>query len=92
MLVLRDADTMFSDQIMCFVNEIDYYMRCQQREQARKLTGKIPTVAEYWETRLGTSAVTCMLALYEYERLHLNVSLFSYLVTDRSQLQICRWT
>jgi hypothetical protein len=55
-----------TDQIMCFVDEIEHYMECQQREQARKLTGKIPTVAQYWDTRLGTSAVPTMLALMEY--------------------------
>lgn len=69
-LLLRNANTTSPDQIMSFVNEIDYYMDCQQREQGRKLTGKIPTNSEYWETRLGTSAVTSMLALNEYERLH----------------------
>ena len=66
---------------MSFVNEIDYYMDCQQREQGRKLTGKIPTVAEYWETRLGTSAVTSMLALNEYERLHM-----TFLISVTSKL------
>ncbi|KAJ5181652.1 hypothetical protein N7449_011799 [Penicillium cf. viridicatum] len=54
------------DQIMTFVNEIDYYMDCQQREQKRKLTGRLPIVAEYLETRMGTSAVTSMLALNEF--------------------------
>ncbi|KJK61137.1 Non-plant Terpene Cyclases Class 1 [Aspergillus parasiticus SU-1] len=54
------------DQIMTFVNEIDYYMSCQQREQKRKLTGRLPIVAEYLETRMGTSAVTLMLALNEF--------------------------
>lgn len=54
------------DQIMTSVNEIDYYMGCQQREQKRKLTGRLPIVAEYLETRMGTSAVTSMLALNEY--------------------------
>ncbi|EAW12442.1 terpene synthase family protein [Aspergillus clavatus NRRL 1] len=54
------------DQIMTFVNEIDYYMDCQQREQQRKLTGRLPIVAEYLETRMGTSAVTSMLALNEF--------------------------
>ena len=90
-LVLPEVDTIFSDQIMCFVNEIGYYMDSQQRDQGRKLTGKVPTVDEYWETRLGTSAVTCCLALYEYDRLHLSVSLFCYLVADRSYRQIRRW-
>ena len=91
-LILHDANTISPDQIMCFVNEIGYYMDCQKREQNLKLTGKVPTVAEYWETRLGTSAVTCMLALYEYERPDLNVSLFCYLVADGSCRQIRRWT
>ncbi|KOC13990.1 cyclase [Aspergillus flavus AF70] len=54
------------DQIMTFVNEIDYYMGCQQREQKRKLTRRLPIVAEYLETRMGTSAVTSMLALNEF--------------------------
>lgn len=51
---------------MVFVDEIDYYMDCQQREQGRKLNGVIPTPEQYIETRLGTSAVTSMLALNEY--------------------------
>jgi len=63
---VRNVNTISPEQILCFVQEIDYYMDCQQREQARKLTGKVPTVAEYWETRMGTSAVTSMLALNEY--------------------------
>jgi hypothetical protein len=50
---------------MTFVNEVDYYMDCQQREQQRKLTARLPIVAEYLETRMGTSAVTSMLALNE---------------------------
>ncbi|UKZ77541.1 hypothetical protein TrVFT333_005264 [Trichoderma virens FT-333] len=54
------------DQIMCLVDEIYYYMDNQQREQRRKLTGVIPTPAQYIETRLGTSAVQLMLALNEY--------------------------
>lgn len=54
------------NQIMCLVDEIYYYMDNQQREQRRKLTGVIPTPAQYIETRLGTSAVQLMLALNEY--------------------------
>ncbi|KAB8220792.1 isoprenoid synthase domain-containing protein [Aspergillus novoparasiticus] len=50
------------DQIMTFANETDYYMGCQQREQKRKLTGRLPIVAEYLETRIGTSAVTSIFA------------------------------
>ncbi|KAL7950694.1 isoprenoid synthase domain-containing protein [Trichoderma barbatum] len=53
-------------RIMCLVDEIYYYMDNQQREQRRKLTGVIPTPAQYIETRLGTSAVQLMLALNEY--------------------------
>jgi hypothetical protein len=84
---VRNTDTIPADQILCFVQEIDYYMDCQQREQARKLTGKVPTVAEYWETRMGTSAVTSMLALNEYQPHHpslLNVSLLYYPVANGS--------
>ncbi|KAG9679110.1 hypothetical protein KCU99_g8645, partial [Aureobasidium melanogenum] len=54
------------DQIMCFVEEIYYYMESQQREQRRKLTSIIPTPEQYWETRLGTSAATSTLALNEF--------------------------
>jgi hypothetical protein len=62
----RKADTNFLEQITCFVDEVHRYMASQQREQGRKLKGSIPTVGQYWETRLGTSAVNCMLALNEY--------------------------
>ncbi|KAH0165971.1 hypothetical protein KCU67_g4510, partial [Aureobasidium melanogenum] len=54
------------DQIMCFIEEIYYYMESQQREQRRKLTNTIPTPEQYWETRLGTSAATSTLALNEF--------------------------
>ncbi|GAP85091.2 putative terpene synthase metal binding domain protein [Rosellinia necatrix] len=54
------------NQVMVFVNAIGYYMGCQQHEQGRKLDGVFPTPDQYWETRLGTSAVLSMLALNEY--------------------------
>ncbi|KAJ2987478.1 hypothetical protein NUW58_g4484 [Xylaria curta] len=54
------------DQVMVFVDAIGYYMGMQQHEQSRKLTGLYPTPDQYWETRLGTSAVLSMLALNEY--------------------------
>lgn len=53
------------DQILIFVNEVLYFVNSQQQEQARRLGGIIPSVEEFWETRLGSSAVTTALALNE---------------------------
>jgi hypothetical protein len=66
---------------MCFVQEVDYYMNRQELEQHRKLTGVMPTVAMYWETRLGTSAVTSMLALNECVAYSMCIQL-KYILTD----------
>ncbi|KAI0550381.1 terpenoid synthase [Xylaria curta] len=54
------------DQVMVFVDAMGHYMECQQHEQSCKLMGKLPTPEQYWETRLGTSAVLVMLSLNEY--------------------------
>ncbi|KAI1158631.1 terpenoid synthase [Nemania serpens] len=75
------------EQIMVFVGEIYYYLDCQQREQVGKLTGVIPTPEEYWETRLGTSAVTSMLALNEYAD---NQILPRWIMTHEKMIDIWR--
>ncbi|KAI0436889.1 terpenoid synthase [Xylaria telfairii] len=54
------------DQVMAFVDAMGHYMGCQQSEQQNKLMGKLPIPEQYWETRLGTSAVLTMIALNEY--------------------------
>ncbi|KAI0448289.1 terpenoid synthase [Xylaria acuta] len=73
-LLIRSLDVMAEnvrqeynrDQVMAFVDAMGHYMACQQHEQHCKLMGKLPIPEQYWETRLGTSAVLAMLALNEY--------------------------
>lgn len=50
---------------MAIVDAMGHYMGCQQSEQRHKLMGKLPIPEQYWETRLGTSAVLTMIALNE---------------------------
>ncbi|KAI9705375.1 MAG: hypothetical protein M1820_005205 [Bogoriella megaspora] len=48
-----------------FLEEISRFMEMSQREQEFKLSGTLPSLAEYWEFRLGTSAVYVGLAAME---------------------------
>ncbi|KAI8946133.1 terpenoid synthase [Xylaria longipes] len=73
-LLIRSFDVMAEkvrqaynrDQVMVFVDAMGHYMGCQQHEQHCKLMGKLPIPEQYWDTRLGTSAVLVTLALNEY--------------------------
>lgn len=48
-----------------FLNEVIYYIDMVGREQRLRLSGSIASLEEFWEYRLGTSAVTVCLALNE---------------------------
>lgn len=39
------------DRILLFVQEMENFLRCSQREQEIKLSGQIPTLSEYWEIK-----------------------------------------
>ena len=49
-----------------FLKEIVQFLAGSQREQEVRLSGRIPTVDEYWAFRVGTSAVGVGVAALEY--------------------------
>lgn len=53
------------DQILRFVEGIEHYMRGQTHEQAFKLTNTMPSLEQYYDIRLGSSAVAATLTLNE---------------------------
>ena len=48
-----------------FFNETRFYIEMSEREQKTRLSGKVPTLQEYWETRRGSGAVGMCVALME---------------------------
>ncbi|KAF1954078.1 terpenoid synthase, partial [Byssothecium circinans] len=56
--------------------EMRFFMEMSEREQQLRLSGIIPSVDEFWNYRLGSSAVTVCLAFHEfsYENMHLPAS------------------
>ncbi|KAF2655196.1 terpenoid synthase [Lophiostoma macrostomum CBS 122681] len=46
--------------------EMAFYMETSETEQRIRLSGRIPTVTEFWDFRLGSSAVGVCLALNEF--------------------------
>ena len=61
----RVADTKVLDQRRTFLNEILYFIEMTQVEQHIRLSLRLPTVAEYWHYRLGTSAARVASALID---------------------------
>lgn len=47
------------------MKEIVFFMNMSEHEQRVRLAGKIPSTEEYWEYRMGTSAVGICLAVIE---------------------------
>jgi Terpene synthase family 2, C-terminal metal binding len=45
------------------------FMEMSEEEQRLRLSGTIPSVEEFWEYRLGSSAVCVTLAVNEYVNL-----------------------
>jgi hypothetical protein len=54
-----------------FFEEVRRFVEMTQREQEIRLSGRIPSVGEYWEYRMGTSAVGTLMGLIEYVAGHL---------------------
>lgn len=48
-----------------FYNELDYFVKMSEQEQEVQMTGKLPSVAEYMDRRMGSSAVRVCLAITE---------------------------
>ncbi|KAH7313116.1 isoprenoid synthase domain-containing protein [Rhexocercosporidium sp. MPI-PUGE-AT-0058] len=53
------------EQRQNFFEDMKFYIATTETEQRYKLDGKIPTLKEYWEARMGTSAVAACLAMIE---------------------------
>ncbi|KAJ2983082.1 hypothetical protein NQ176_g946 [Zarea fungicola] len=47
-------------------SEIKFFIECSELEQSRRLSPDLPTIAEYQETRMGTSAVNITTFFNEY--------------------------
>ncbi|TAQ88585.1 hypothetical protein B7494_g3094 [Chlorociboria aeruginascens] len=54
------------EQRQMVFEELKYYIHTTQTEQEIKLSGRIPSVKEYWKARMGTSAVGVCEAVVEY--------------------------
>ncbi|KAH8891514.1 terpenoid synthase [Thozetella sp. PMI_491] len=49
-----------------FLDQLKIYMRCCEVEQGYLRAGKLPTVHDYWQHRLGTSSIYTYCCLIEY--------------------------
>ncbi|KAF4629893.1 hypothetical protein G7Y89_g8253 [Cudoniella acicularis] len=54
------------DQRRNFMKEIIFFMEMSEIEQRRRLSPELPTIGEYWECRMGTSAVGVCIAMLEF--------------------------
>ncbi|KAE8355265.1 isoprenoid synthase domain-containing protein [Aspergillus coremiiformis] len=54
------------EQRQTFLQEMSLFMEMSQMEQKAKLKGQAPSSEEYWEVRMGTSAVGVICAVNEY--------------------------
>lgn len=50
------------------MREMVTFIDMSRREQSMRLDRKVPSIEEFWEYRLGTSAVRIALAINEYVR------------------------
>jgi hypothetical protein len=54
------------DQINSFLHELEYFVAMTDVEQIHRLSDKLPTIEEYQQRRMGSSAVGVWIALTEY--------------------------
>ncbi|PBP28882.1 terpenoid synthase [Diplocarpon rosae] len=54
------------EQRQNFFEDLKFYISTTETEQRFHLDGKLPTLKEYWEVRMGTSAVAACLAMIEF--------------------------
>lgn len=65
-LLLQSSVThIFAEQRMRLFSQIDFFVQMSGVEQKVQLSGKMPSVDEYRQRRMGTSAVTVCLAITE---------------------------
>jgi len=51
--------------MQAFLDEMMLFLEMSRSEQEVQLSGRIPTVEEYWVYRMGTSAVGVVVSLTE---------------------------
>ena len=61
------TDTRVSAQKESFISELLLFVEMTGVEQETQMTGVIPTVEEYMDRRMGSSAVGLCLAITEYD-------------------------
>ena len=49
-----------------FIKEITHFMKMSEREQKVRLSQHVPSIEEYWQIRMGTSAVGVCAAVIEF--------------------------
>ncbi|KAJ8131819.1 hypothetical protein O1611_g1801 [Lasiodiplodia mahajangana] len=54
------------DQINKFLNEFEFFIKMCEEEHNTQETGRLPTVEEYMQRRMGSSAVRVCLAMSDY--------------------------
>jgi hypothetical protein len=54
-----------SDQRKRFLDEMTRFLEHSKQEQQIRLSGRIPSIDEYWHFRMGTSAVGIAVAALE---------------------------
>ena len=59
--------TLDAAQIDIFLRELIFYIEMSGLEQRVQISEKIPTIEEYQERRMGSSAVEVCLAITEYD-------------------------
>jgi len=66
--VIGDAikDEYDTRQRLMFFKEMQFFINMSEQEQKSRLSGRIPSLKEFWHSRLGSSAVTVCLAMNEF--------------------------
>jgi hypothetical protein len=57
--------TVRAEQKQRFMNELTRFVEYTKREQEFRVREEIPSVSEYWSFRMGTSAVSLVVAVQE---------------------------
>lgn len=52
--------------VQLLAHDISDFFQCNQLEQKLRLSGKVPTIEEYWQFRYGVSAVAIYCDMHQY--------------------------
>ncbi len=74
-----------SEQRENFFEDTIFYISTTETEQKWHLESQIPSLEDYWYSRMGTSAVRSCLAMIEYARILLDDVLITKIA------QVCEW-